>query len=210
MRSISKKAKHFKKAYQLEWYLSNQKEAFIKLLFESLGFEIKPIGLGVMSDKRERDSGSLPDFAVYHKGEVLCYIEVTGDNFYRDGEEKYITYAKINKFKKLNAPVFFIYLGLRKGKLVEAKYCSLRAALKYAENKNYWRFIKTKWGTEEHFVYIPEEEWKPLSDLVHSVKFYLSSVSLPKIPEYYENHFENSQTEAEFSPKEKIRGDSSG
>ena len=168
---ISEKAKRFKKAYRLEWKLSSQKEAFVKLLFESLGFKVVPYGLGVMEERTKNTVGSRPDFKILDsQGNVLFYVEVTGDNFYRKGKEKYITYDKVKKYRFIKEPVLFIYLGLKDGKLVEACFTDLRSVLKYAANRMYHRYKETKWGTIEHFVYIPEFEWKPLNELAHELK----------------------------------------
>jgi len=167
---LSEKAKRFKKAYRLEWRLSNQKEAFVKLLFESLGFGVIPYGLGVIDEKMKRRSGSLPDFKIVdEKGDVIAYLEVTGSNFHKKGEEKYIIFDKIRKFSMLDAPTFFVYLGMKNGKLVEAKYVSLRQTLRYAVNKLYHRYKQTRWGTIEHFIYVPDDAWQSLNDLVQEL-----------------------------------------
>ena len=164
---LSEKAKKFKRAYRLEWRLSNQKESFIKLWLESLGFQVRPLGLGCMEEKRKRRSGSLPDFSVWRGSKFVCFIEVTGSNFFKYSDEKYIIYDKIRKFSELarqrNARVYFVYLALHKGRLRAAFYIDLNTALKYAINSDFHRFLKTRWGTEEHFVYIPNQAWKPLS-----------------------------------------------
>ncbi len=170
MSKSKSKAKRFKRAYRLEWKLSNQKESFIKLLFESLGFQVRTTGLGVMEDGYKKESGSKPDFLILWNNSKLCYIEVTGDNFYDHSKEKYIIADKIRKALFIEAaeglPTIFIYLGLKNGKLVEACFVDLRQAEKYYADEKYHRFYKTKWGTEEHFVYIPDSEWRPLSNLV--------------------------------------------
>jgi len=172
---LSEKAKRFKKAYRLEWKLSNQKEAFVKLWLESLGFQVRACGLGALEERRKRKSGSLPDFSVWKNNRLIAFIEVTGSNFYKEGDERYIIYDKIRKFYLLRiergVEVFFVYLALWKGRLRAAYYVSLETALKYFDDERYHRRLKTRWGTEEHFVHIPNHEWKPLSLLVKELNY---------------------------------------
>ena len=123
------KAILFKRAYHNQWYIGNQKEAFVELFFRSLGFNIYRVGLGVESVKYLKHSGSLPDFVIRdEKGNVVCYVEVTGDNYVKTRDmlyERYILLNKIIKFQRLNRPVFIIFLGLRNGLLKIAEYVSL-------------------------------------------------------------------------------------
>jgi len=172
---LSEKAKKFKRAYKLEWKLSNQKEAFIKLWLESLGFQVRACGLGALEERRKRKSGSLPDFSVWKNNRLVAFVEVTGSNFYKEGDERYIILAKISRYyrlaRKRQVPVYFVYLAFHRGKLRAAYYVDIRTALHYANNPDHHRIFITRWGTEEHFVWIPNSEWKPLSLLVKELNY---------------------------------------
>ncbi|MCD6562454.1 MAG: hypothetical protein J7K23_00900 [Thermoproteales archaeon] len=166
------RAAAFKRAYRLQWHISNQKEKFIELFFRSLGFTIRPIGIGTGSEKYYSESGSKPDYALCYLGDVIAYIEVTGANKnYRRGQDIYITLDKFQKYYSLakNIPVLFIFIGLNNGKMEYAGYCWYEDLYPYSEKNIIERNF---YGIPEKYIVTPFKLWKPL----HKITLELSKL----------------------------------
>ena len=166
----SSRARLFKKKYRPYWRLSAQKESFVKVLLESWGFRVRPVGLGSLSARYVEASGSKPDFAVYDfRDELVCFIEVTGANMKVSEKtaDIYVTYDKYLKYQGLvrKIPVYFIYLGFSRGKLSVAKYIDYQT-LKYFAKNIKKRSIR---GVEEVFIVTPRSAWRPLRELYYEL-----------------------------------------
>jgi len=166
------RAAAFKRAYRYYWYLSNQKEAFVKTLVESWGFIVRSVGLGALSNRYVNASGSKPDFAIYHPdGDLLAYVEVTGGyNIDHSEYEIWITYDKFRKYYKLRReiPIYFVYLGFNENKLSLALWCEYEDLYPYSEKRENIKKIKIR-GLEETFIVTPRTLWKPLKKLYHEL-----------------------------------------
>jgi len=169
------RARLFKKAYRSQWHLSNQKEAFIKLLLEGWGFKVKVIGLGALKDKYIDRYGSAPDFEVYDPYEdfLICYIEVTGGNSnITQLSKRWITLNKFTKYYDYarHAPVYFVFLGFNKGKLEVAEYTDYESLYPYAENPECIKKIVVKPNApEEIFIETPAKIWHPIKELYYEL-----------------------------------------
>ena len=165
----SSRARLFKKKYRPYWCLSAQKESFVKVLLESWGFEVRPVGIGSLSEEYIDASGSRPDFAVYNiYNDLVCFIEVTGANnkVSENTANIYVTYDKYLKYSDCKTPVYFVYLGFLKGKLRIAKWLEYET-LRYFKKNIITRKIR---GIEETFIVTPRSAWKPLKDLFFELK----------------------------------------
>lgn len=167
------RAAAFKRAYRLQWHVSNQKEAFVKVFLESFGFRVKPVGLGALEEDYLNRSGSLPDFAVYHpiSNELLFYVEVTGSNVGIVSDEIWVTYDKFRKYNCLRGqyPIYFFYLGLESGKMKKALFIEYEDLYPYSEKKENIKKINIR-GNTETFIVTPFSLWKPLKKFIIEVK----------------------------------------
>jgi len=157
----------FKRTYRFQWSLSNQKEAFVRILINSFGFKCKPLGIGVENRYYVKRIGSKPDFAVLDNNKVIAYIEVTGGNLnIQPGDELWVQKAKLKKFYKLRkkAKIFFVYLGFYDYKLSIARYCEYEDLYPYCENPRDIRQVDIR-GIPELYIATPYSLWKPLSRL---------------------------------------------
>ena len=157
--------KSFKRLYSFEWKISAQKEAFIKTLIESWGFQVKAIGIGTLSVDYNPEYESMPDFAVIYNNDIIAYIEVTGANVkivpglrLWIGLHKYIKYNELYR----KHPIYFVYLGFNRGTLSFVKYLPIWEIDRYA-SKNL--IEKTIRGRREKYITIPFSVWKDLREL---------------------------------------------
>ena len=163
-----RRAERFKRAYAPSWRLSNQKEYFVAMLLSTLGYRVKFIGLGAGSERYEPGRGSPPDLAVYRGEELIAYVEVTGANFLpADTSNIYITYDKFRKYHRWaeKKPLFFVYLGFRRGKLVFARWAAYEDLYPYAEDPKSIIHRTTPAG-QEKFISTPARLWKPIPSLL--------------------------------------------
>ena len=177
-----RRAERFKHAYKPQWWLSNQKEAFIRLLLTGWGYKVKAIGIGVESRKYSGDTGSPPDFVVLDPftGEEIAYIEVTGGN--RGIESPAELWVSLDKFRKYfsyraKRPVYFVYLGFLQGKLSLALYTEYENLYPYAEKKDHIRRIKP-YGITEYYIATPRRIWQPLYKLQYELAPFRRTTSI--------------------------------
>ena len=169
------RAARFKRAYKPTWHLSNQKEAFVKTFFESLGFIVKFVGLGAGTEKYIGESGSKPDLLILGAG-VKFYVEVTGANRgYRRGNYIYITYDKYRKYYPIaqHTPVLFVFLGFQQGILQYAGYAWFEDLYPYAEDPDSL-ITRAPHGIPETYIRTPAKLWRPLKSIVREIsrRFY--------------------------------------
>jgi len=156
--------KSFKKLYSFEWKISAQKESFVKVLLESWGLRVRAVGIGTLNDRYLNDFISEPDFEVYYENDLIAYIEVTGANLKINKHDNlWIAVHKIDKYNilLLNRPVYIVYMGFNRNRLMFIKYLGLNEVKKFEKNI----IIKKIRGRCEKYIAIPYSRWHPIKEL---------------------------------------------
>ena len=164
---LMQKLNAFQEIYRYQWRLSNLKESFVKLFLESHGYEVRPLGRGVMNPNVVKASlkiKAVPDFAVYYQDYFIAFVEVTGANSYYDPRMGvWINLTKAELANKVDSPYFFVCLFISRKILRKAVFVDKSAVIYHYEAQDIIR-RKIK-GVTHKFVHIPWRETKPLKDL---------------------------------------------